>query len=189
MASALRSSSGLGGALARLSWARGGVAGLASVSGSGDGRKAFGCEAASALVWWRGDRGARSCTTTAGGRSPVAASVLHNSGRAKVGDSAPRLDGYSNLQWTRSFNKRKSFYWPNIKKTWERETPPELETEVDVPDLPAEYAKIGAFADKYKKPEGIETEVRRFFSVARGSSSLVRQAGCVADNVQPPLSL
>lgn len=67
--------------------------------------------------------------------------------------------GHHSLQFTRSFKSRKSFYWPNIKKQWDRETPPELET-LQVPDLPEEYTVTGTFSDKYKKPEGRETEVR-----------------------------
>ena len=35
----------------------------------------------------------------------------------------------------------------------------ELET-LQVPDLPEEYTVTGTFSDKYKKPEGRETEVR-----------------------------
>ncbi|WZN62673.1 mitochondrial ribosomal protein L21 [Chloropicon roscoffensis] len=72
--------------------------------------------------------------------------------------------GHHSLQFTRSFKSRKSFYWPNIKKQWDRETPPELET-LQVPDLPEEYTVTGTFSDKYKKPEGRETEVFAVFEL------------------------
>ena len=80
------------------------------------------------------------------------------SGRDSPSCSGP-VPGHYNLQSTRSFKNRKSFYWPNIKRKWDREAVPEVDV-LDL-ELPEEYTRTGTFTDKYKKPEGPETEVRR----------------------------
>ena len=57
------------------------------------------------------------------------------------------------MELVRHYKNEKSFYWPNIKKHWEREEPPALDA-LEVLGMPEEYVKKGAFDDKYKKPEG-----------------------------------
>jgi len=106
-----------------------------------------------------GARGYRTATATASALASRGFSSGHSPWRrpTKYLQAPPSSDQMVQTQ-VREFNKhkRRSGYYPTLKKTWDRELPPEVD-ELNL-DLPEEYTVTGTITEKYKRPEAAEID-------------------------------